>query len=139
METNPTYHGIISRKLSGVGAVTRAMINERTRELAFLSGRLPMQVTQADYEQAKRELSGGPDLDPLEEALESIPESERWNPVPGSTGTMVPEPPSDEEDGEGRNESAQLVEEGIHEAEHDQMLQAEQKAQASEKRDRQGR
>ncbi len=138
METNPIGKGMIARKLTGIGAVTRKMIRERARELAVLSGRQPLNVSQADYEQAKRELAGGSDLDAREEAIESIPESDRWNPVPGSKGRLDPEPPSDDEDSEGRNESAQLVEEGVHEAEHDQMLQAEESARKSEKRDRQG-
>ena len=64
--------------------------------------------------------------------LELIPESERWNPVPGSIGHHTPESFGEDEDSEGRSESAQLVEEGIEEAEHDQMLQA---ARAAQKRD----
>jgi hypothetical protein len=139
METNSLTKGIIAINLTGIGTVTSEMINKRARELAFLSGRIPMNVSQADYEQAKRELAGGLEQDPREEALESIPESERWNPVPGSAGRMDPEPPSEDEDSEGRNESAQLVEEGVHEAQHEQMLEAEQSAQTAEKRDRQGR
>ncbi len=139
METNPINKGIIARKLTGIGAVTREMIHERARELAFLSGRIPPHVSESDLEQARRELAGGPSLDPREEALESMPESDRWNPVPGSAGREDPEPPSEDEDSEGRNESAQLVEEGVKEAEHDQMLKAEQSAQEAEKRDRQGR
>jgi hypothetical protein len=139
METNPLTKGIIAKNLAGIGPVTRKMIRERAAELALLSGRPPALASKADLEQAKRELSGGTDLDPRQEAQESIPESGRWDPVPGSTGRMDPEPPSEEEDDEGLNESAQLVEEGVHEAEHDQMLQSEKDAQETEKRDRQGR
>jgi hypothetical protein len=65
-------------------------------------------------------------------ALESMPESERWDPVPGSTGRHTPDSLGEDEDSEGRSESAQLVEEGIKEAEHDHMLQA---ARATQKRD----
>jgi len=137
METNPINKGIIAKKLDGVGVVTREMIHKRARELAFLQGRTPAHVSHADIAQARRELSGGSDLDPQQESLESIPESERWNPVPGSAGSRDPEIPDEDEDSEGRNESAQLVEEGVQEAEHDQMLQAEESAQEAEKRDRQ--
>jgi hypothetical protein len=52
--------------------------------------------------------------------------------VPGSTGRHAPESLGEDEDSEGRSESAQLFEEGINEAEHDQMLQA---ARAAEKKD----
>jgi hypothetical protein len=65
--------------------------------------------------------------------LESIPETKRWDPVPGSTGRQVPESPSEDEDDEGRSESEQLVDEGAEEAERDQMFQA---ARAAEKKDR---
>jgi hypothetical protein len=51
---------------------------------------------------------------------------------------MDPEPPSEDEDEEGRNESAQLVEEGVQEAEHDLMVQAENEAQYGEKREMRG-
>ena len=85
-----------------------------------------------DYEQAKRELTGE-SIDVQEAALELTPDSESWDPVPGSTGRHAPESFGEDEDSEGRSESAQLVEEGIQEAEHDQMLQA---ARAAQKRDR---
>ncbi len=38
--------------------VTRANVQERTREIARLAGRVAPHVLQADYEQAKRELTG---------------------------------------------------------------------------------
>lgn len=41
--------------------VTRAMIAARTRELALRAGRTPPYVVQADYEQAKRDLTGETD------------------------------------------------------------------------------
>jgi hypothetical protein len=71
-------------------------------------------------------------MDIQEAVLESIPESEHWDPVPGSTGRHTPVSFGEDEDSEGRSKSAQLVEEGIKEAEHDQMLQA---ARAAQKRD----
>ncbi len=43
-------------------------------------------ISQADFDQAKRELTGGSDIDPNEAALESVDETERWDPLPGSTG-----------------------------------------------------
>lgn len=139
MKTNPINKGIIAKNFSGIGAVTQDMINVRAHELARLSGRMPAMATRSEVEQARRELTGGSDQDRQDEIIESIPESERWDPVPGSPGLQVPEQPSEDEDDEGRNESAQLVEEGVQEAEHDQMLQAEIEAEDAEKRDRQGR
>ena len=46
--------------------------------------------SQSDWVQAKRELTSEPDTDPNEAVLESAPDSERWHPVPGSTGQNVP-------------------------------------------------
>jgi hypothetical protein len=136
MEKNPVNKGVISGNFSGVGAVTSAMLHKRAHELAVIAGR-PKQATEADFEQAKRELSGGSDLDSTEELIESLPESERWDPFPGSAGQQAPELANeDDEDSEGRNESAQLVEGGAREAEHDQMLKAEESAEEDEKGDR---
>jgi hypothetical protein len=140
METNPVSKGIISENFSGVGAVTRGMVHQRAKELAMISGRSASQVSQSDYEQAKRELTGESDMDRQDEILESLPEAKRWDPVPGSTGREDQVPPSDYEyeDEEGRNESAQLVEEGVQEAEHDLMVKAQESARESERRDSRG-
>ena len=67
-------------------------------------------------------------MDPREAALESAPESERWDPVPGSPGYKVPAAPSDDEDEEGRSDNERLVDEGIAGAEIDQMRQANREA-----------
>ncbi len=107
----------------GIGTVTREMVTERAIELAIIGGGSAQSVSNADWEQAKRELTGGVELDPKEEILEAAPESERWDPIPGSTGTQAPETSSEDEDDDGRSDSAVLVEEGVHEAEHDRMLQ----------------
>lgn len=65
-----------------------------------------------------------PDQDPKETLLESVPESERWDPVPGSPGYKARVAPSEDEDDEGRSAPERLVEEGIDDAERDQMRQA---------------
>ena len=108
----------------GIGTVTRKMVRERAVELAVIAGRSAQGVSKSDWEQAKRELTGEPDTDPKETLLESASESERWNPVPGSTGHKVPAAPSDDENEEGRSDNERLVAEGIEGAEHDQMRQA---------------
>ena len=109
---------------AGLGTVTRKMVRERAVELAIINGRPAHQVSESDWEQAKRELTGRPDEDPNEAVLESAPESERWDPVPGSTGEKMPEASSEDEDDEGRSDNERLVEEGMAGAEHDQMRQA---------------
>lgn len=44
--------------VSGVVAVTRQQVQERTRAIALQAGRAAPYVVQADYEQAKREMTG---------------------------------------------------------------------------------
>jgi hypothetical protein len=80
-------------------------------------------------------MTGEPATGPQEAALESAPESERWDLVPGSTGHKVPVAPSDDEDDEGRSVNERLVEEGVAEAEHDQMLQAAREAAGADRRE----
>jgi hypothetical protein len=47
----------------GHGVISRESVRRRTHELARRAGRTPPHVTQADYEQAKRELTGETELD----------------------------------------------------------------------------
>ena len=124
MNKNPLKQGILTENSAGIGTVTRKMVRERAVELAVINGRSAPEVSKSDWEQAKRELTGEPDMDPKEAVLESAPESERWDPVPGSAGHKVPATPSADEDEEGRSDNERLVEEGIEGAEHDQMREA---------------
>jgi len=117
---------------AGIGTVTSEMVDARARELAAINGHDSSEPSEADYQQAKRELTGESEVNPQEESRESIPESEGWDPVPGSTGWQAAESLGEDEDAEGRSESAQMFEEGISEAEHDQMLRA---TEAEEKSD----
>jgi len=124
MKTNPLKQGLLTENSVGIGTVTRKMVRERAVELASINGRPAQEVTKSDLEQAKRQLTGGTDVDPKEAILESAPEAERWDPLPGSAGHKVPAAPSADEDEEGRSDNERLVEEGIEGAEHDQMRQA---------------
>jgi hypothetical protein len=119
----------------GIGTVTPAMVEARARELAVINGHGSSGPTKADYKQAKRELTGEEEIDPQEENLESVPESEGWDPVPGSTGRQAAESLGEDEDAEGRSEAAQMYEEGIDEAEHDQMRRAAEPEQKSDERE----
>lgn len=124
MNTNPLKQGALTDNSAGIGTVTRKVVRKRAVELAVINGRSAQDVSKSDWEQAKRELTGEPDMDPKEAALESAPESERWDPVPDSTGHKVPVVPSADEDEEGRSDNERLVDEGIADAEHDQARQA---------------
>ena len=134
MKTNPLKEGALTENSAGIGTVTPKMVRQRGAELAAIDGRSSPGESKSECEQARRELTGEPDTDPKEALLESAPESERWDPVPGSTGHKVPEAPSDDEDDEGRSDNERLVEEGIAEAEHDHMVQAARAAAKADDR-----
>lgn len=55
-------------------AVTRERVHARTQEFAVRAGRRPPQVSQADYEQAKREVTGETEIDRQYAALDAIPD-----------------------------------------------------------------
>jgi len=124
MKTNPLKDGVLTENSVGIGTVTRKMVRARAVELAVINGRTAQEVSKSDREQAKRELTGDPGTDANEAAIESATESERWDPVPGSTGQKVPVAPSEDEDDEGRSDNERLTDEGIAGAELDQARQA---------------
>ena len=124
MKTNLLKEGTLTENATGIGTVTRTMLRERAVELAVINGRSAQEVSKSDLDQARRELTGEPAADPKTAVLESAPESERWNLLPGSTGHKLRAAAREDEDDEGRSDNEKLVEEGVAEAEHDQMLQA---------------
>jgi hypothetical protein len=124
MKTNPLKDGALTENSAGIGTVTPKMVQARAVELAAINGRSAAAVSKSDWEQAKRDLTGDSDANSNEAVLESAPESERWDPVHGSTGHKVPMAPSDDEDDEGRSDNEILTDEGIAGAEHDQTRQA---------------
>jgi hypothetical protein len=113
MKTDPLKQGALTENSAGIGTVTREMVQERAIELAVINGRSAEDVSVFDLEQSKRELTGEMDIDPKDAILESAPESERWDPVAGSTGHKVPVSSNEDEDNEGRSDSERLVEEGV--------------------------
>ena len=135
MKTDPPQDAVLIINSTGIGTVTRRMVRERATELALINGRSVQDVSVTDWEQAKRELTGEPDQDPKEALLESAPESERWDPLPGSTGHIVPVTSIDGEDDDGQSMGEKLIDVGVQEAGHDQMLQA---ARAEEQKNKRG-
>lgn len=124
MNTNPLKEGALTENSAGIGTVTRKMVRQRAVELAVINGRSAQEVSPSDWEQAQLELTGNSDKGANEVVLESAPESERWDPVPGSTGGKVPVAPGEDEDAEGRSDNERLVDEGMAGAEYDQTRQA---------------
>ena len=124
MNTNPLKEGALTENSAGIGTVTHKMVRQRAVELAAINGRSAQEVSTSDWEQAQLELTGNSGKGSNEAALESAPESERWDPVPGSTGSKVPVAAGEDEDAEGRSDNERLVDEGMAGAEHDQTRQA---------------
>jgi hypothetical protein len=119
MKNDRIEEGRIAEHSRPLGTVTREMVLARARELAIINGRSPHEVLDSDFDQARRELLGEEDISPKEQALESVPESERWDPVPGSSGDRVPPYPEPDE----QTDNERLVQEGMEEAEHDRMVE----------------
>ena len=122
MDKDLPPQSLIPENFADLGPVTRGMLRERAIELAQAGGRAAHEVAKADWDQARRELSG--EAESKESVLENAPESARWDPVPGSPGHQAPETPNEDEDEEGRTESAQMVDEGAEAAASDSLLRA---------------
>ncbi len=118
----------------GLGTVTEEMVRQRARELALVAGRPEGQVLDSDLKEARRELTGQEGLNPPPTAGESIPEEDRWEPVAESPGHQAPVVPAPDE----QTFAEKLVEEGVEDAEHDQMIEAEKKERRAEKDERRG-
>jgi len=104
----------------GLGTVTEAMVRRRARELALINGRQEDQLLKSDLDQARRELTGEEGLEPEPTPAEQLPEDSRWIGVPESVGHQAPVVPAPDE----QTFAEKLVEEGIEEAEQDQMIRA---------------
>ncbi len=128
MRENRTEEGRFTRHAEGLGTVTEAMVRQRAQELAVINGRSKHQVLDSDLDQARRELTGEERLVPEPTAAEALPEEDRWETVPDASGHQIPSVPVPDE----QTFAERLVEEGIEDAEQDQMLKA---TKASLKRD----
>jgi hypothetical protein len=106
MDPTPPPEALIPASYAELGPATRRMLRERAIELALGHGRAANEVRKADWDQARQELAGETEA----AGLKTDPE---WDPLPGSSGHQAVESPSEEEDGDGHNESAQLVDEGV--------------------------
>ena len=113
----------------GIGTVTEGMVHQRAREIAVINGRSEHDVIEADVEQARRELTGEEGLVPKPTPAETLPEEERWDPVPGTAGREAPTSVAPDE----QTFAEELVDEGVEEAEHDQMTEAERESRRREK------
>jgi len=105
------------------------MVEKRAREIAMIDERDPDEFTDADWEQARRELLGIPATDAPEEPGHGVdvPEEEREI-VPESPAHRAPRAGFDDDESLGET----LVSGGLEEAAHDQMLEARREERESE-------
>lgn len=100
-------------------SVTAEMIEERARELSLIAGRKPDEITVNDREQASRELHG---LNRPASPSNDDPSVTGWDwgsPVPSTGQQASPTILPDE-----AQLAEELVDEGVNDAEHDQMVAA---------------
>ncbi|OAM88310.1 hypothetical protein OH491_05775 [Termitidicoccus mucosus] len=139
-KNHPNKNSLTENKSATASIPTpRERVHMRTRELAMIAGLKPSHVSQTDYEQAKREVTGESDADRQEAMLDSINEIKPWNPVPGSIGSQTPESSLEDEDAEGRSENEQLAEKGVEAAGEDRIRQAARATAQEDRREQQVR
>ena len=95
-------------------------VEKRAREIAIIDERDPNEFTDADWNQARKELMGVEHASAPEETEQNAKVTEEWNVVPSSTGHRAPRPGVEEDETLGE----QLFTDGLEEAAHDQMLEA---------------
>ena len=120
------HEGAIMIHGKGVGTISYETIRNRASELAVIDGRAVEDTSQAGWDEAKRELTGGAEP----QSLESVSESERWNPIQGTVGHEAAVEFNDYEDEDGRSVEERLVQAGVAEADHDRKLAAARQAAA---------
>jgi hypothetical protein len=109
---------------SGRVAGKTTALRRRAEDLAFIKGRSRKRVQNTDFVEARQEIGGRERLAPKSTAAERLPEEDRWKPVPESRGRKIrPKMAQDEQ-----TVTQHLVEEGVAEAEHDQMVRATRRA-----------
>jgi hypothetical protein len=111
--------GKISLHGNGMGVPSPEDIEKRAREIAMIDERNPDEFTDADWNQARKELMGVENNNPPEETPDNAEVTEEWNVVPGSKGHRTHRAGEDDE-----AVGAHLVSDGLEEAAHDQMLEA---------------
>jgi hypothetical protein len=119
MKITHRNHGKISEHFNGLGTVTRDTVVERAREIALINGRGPNHYTQEDFLKAKRELTGDLNEGEADIEEETIPGLVTWDEPPDAAGRPVEKEEAEDE----QYWAALLTEEGMEEAEHDQMVE----------------
>ena len=119
-ENSQPGFGKISVHGEGMGAPSPELIENRAREIALIAERDPENYTDADWDQAQKELMGVESTLAPEEVAGGEEMTEDWDEVAGETGERAARAGVDDDETLG----AKLVSGGLEEAAHDQMVQA---------------
>ena len=112
-----TQTGKYVARATPLGTVTEGMVIKRAKEIAVINGRNGNDYTQNDYDQARRDLVGFPEIEATE--LEgAAPDTGGWLGEAGDRGVAAPVRPAKDEQTFGED----LVKQGVEEATHHQML-----------------
>lgn len=117
-----TVHG------NGVGAPTPELVEKRAREIALIDERNPDEYTDADWDQARKELLGSETIAHAEDTDDVVDGMSDRDSVPGESGKRWPRAGLEDDEDVG----AQLVNGGLEEAAHDQMVEAAREDQEQE-------
>jgi hypothetical protein len=118
-----TVHG------SGLGLPSVEEVEKRAREIALIDERDPNEFTDADWNQARREILGEVLPPPPEENEQTLKLEEEWEVTPDNRGRRVPRPGIEEDE---ETVGGHLVTDGVEEASHDQMLEARREEREQE-------
>jgi len=112
-------HGSLEEGATGLGEISEAQICSRAEELAISDGRPGVEYTETDYEQAKHELAGTlyTPSNPPANMVNGIQLVEQ---AVATSGHRIPKGEFEDEETIG----AELVKEGIEEAQHDEMVES---------------
>lgn len=129
MNTKPqTPIGNLSGGDTELRVPTPKMVEQRAREIAPLNERDPHHYTDADWEQARAELTGTQPSGSSEDSGESADSLSERGSFPGESGREIPRvAPKDEALLDER-----LASRGVEEAAHDQMVEAAKSDQKQE-------
>ncbi len=103
--------------------MTREMVEKRAKELAVINGRLAHEFTEEDRVQAKHEMLGAEDT-PENQEEDATASLTQWDEDPDTAGHQVENSAASDE----QTVAERLVQEGLDEANHDQMLNGTQVA-----------
>lgn len=117
-ESTPRQNVRITDRGAGAGPPTPEQVDERAREIAVMEGRTPEEVTEEDRRRAEAELHGQTPALEADDVASNVESTTDPAEAGVRTGRRVADrPPPDEQQA-----PEQTFEEGVREAEHEQML-----------------